>query len=146
MIMDIKTKLFAFFMAIMAVVIMPSCGGNDDDEPSVYDPAGEIAGTYIGKLYVTNGSTSYNYDNASFIIRKETAGSVYYDIVREDGKKMLSNIPTTVGYSKDKTEYVLAAINEDGTVTRSGRLSYSGKCSVNGVEGYNFTFNGNKEK
>lgn len=144
--MDIRKKLLTLFMAIMAVMIMPSCGGDDDDEPSVYDPAGEIAGTYVGNLSVTNGATSYNYDNASFIIRKETAGSVYYDIVREDGKKMLSNIPTTVGFSKDKSEYVLAAINEDGTVSKSGRLYYSGICSVNGVEGYKFTFNGNKKK
>lgn len=144
--MDIKRKLLTLFMAIIAIMIMPSCGGDDNDEPYVYDPAGEIAGTYIGKLSVTNGTTSYNYDNASFVIRKETSGSVYYDIVREDGKKMLSNIPTTVGYSKDKSEYVLAAINEDGIVSKSGILYYSGKCSVNGVDGYNFTFNGNKEK
>lgn len=143
--MDIKQKLLTLFMAIIAMMVIPSCGGDDDDEPTVYDPAGAVEGTYIGTLDVTKGSSSYNYDNASFIIRKETTGMVYYDIVREDGKKMLSNIPTTVGYSEDKSVYVLAAIDEEGTVSKSGRLYYTGKCSVNGVKGYNFTFTGYKE-
>ncbi len=144
--MDIKRKLLTLFMALTAVMIMPSCGGDDNDEPSVYDPAGEIAGTYVGTLDLTNGSTSYKYDNASFIIRKDSPGSVYFDIVREDGKTMLYNQPTTVGYSENKTEYVLAAIDDGGTVTLSGRLYYAGKCSVNGVKGYKYTFNGYKEK
>lgn len=144
--MDNKQKFLTLFMAIIAMMVMPSCGGDDDDEPTVYDPAGAVEGTYIGTLDVTNGSSSYNYDDASFIIRKETTGMVYYDIVREDGKKMLSNIPTTVGYSEDKAVYVLAAIDEEGTVSKSGRLYYTGKCSVNGVKGYNFTFTGYKEK
>ena len=64
------------------------------------------------------------------------------------------NEPTTydpateiaVGYSQDKSEYVLAAINENGTITKSGNISYTGTCSVNGEKGYTFTFIGYKEK
>ena len=82
----------------------------------------------------------------SSVIRKETTGGVRYDIIREDGKKLLTNVYTTVGYYDDRTEYVLAAIDEEGTVSKSGRLDYTGKCSVNGVKGYTFTFFGYKEK
>lgn len=144
--MEIRQKIITLVMALIAIITIPSCGSDNDDEPSVYDPAGEIEGTYIGTLDVTNGSNSYHLENASFIIRKESTGSIYYDIIREDGKKLLNNIYATVGYSKDNNGYVLAAVGEDGTISKSGHLHYTGKCSVNGVKGYDFTFNGNKKK
>lgn len=142
--MDIKEKFLTLLIAVMAFIILPSCGGDDNDEPSPSYPATEVAGTYVGTLNVTNGIKTYKLENVSFIIRSESSLMAYYDIVREDGKKLLSNIPTTVGYSEDKSGYILGAINEDGTVSKSGRLDYRGTCTVNGEEGYRFTFVGQK--
>lgn len=139
-----KKTIFMLFTALL--FLASACGSDDKDEPTVYDPAAEIAGTYIGETGVTNGKSSYSYKNSKFVIRKETSGGVRYDIIREDGKKLLTNVYTTVGYYDDRSEYVLAAIDEEGTVSQSGRLYYTGKCSVNGVKGYTFTFSGYKEK
>lgn len=142
-----KTRnLITLLLTIVALTAFISCRDEDNNEPSVYDPAGEIEGSYLGILDVTDGTASYKFEDASFVIQKGSSGSVYYSIVLEDGKKIVSNIPATVGYAKDNSEYILAAINEEGTISKSGRLHYSGKCSVNGVAGYNFTFNGNKLK
>lgn len=81
---------------------------------------------------MTNGTSSYSYPESTFIIRKESTGGVRYDLIQNNGKELLTNIYTTVGYSQDKFEYVLAAINENGTITKSGNISYTGTCSVNG--------------
>lgn len=139
-----KKTIFMLFTALL--FLASACGSDDQNEPTVYDPAAEIAGTYIGETDVTNGIYYYSLKNSRFVIRKETTGSVTYDIIREDGKKLLTNIYTTVGYSDDKSKYILAAIDEDGTISKNGNLHYKGKCSVNGEKGYTFTFTGNKEK
>ncbi len=139
-----KKTIFMLFTALL--FLASACGSDDKDEPTAYDPAAEIAGTYNSETGVTNGKSSYSYKNSKFVIRKETSGGVRYDIIREDGKKLLTNVYTTVGYYDDRSEYVLAAIDEEGTVSQSGRLYYTGKCSVNGVKGYTFTFSGYKEK
>ena len=144
--MDIRQKISILFWIVVTAVVISGCSNDDKDEPAIYDPAGAIEGTYIGIADVTNGKSLEIFENATFVIRKESTGGVRYDIVREDGKRLLSNIYTTVGYSKDSSGYILAAIDEEGTISNSGQLYYSGKCSVNGVKGYNFTFKGYKQK
>lgn len=141
-----RKKLLSIIMAIITIITISSCGSNDDEsEPSVYDPAGEMEGTYIGSVEITNGIVTYNLDNALFIIHKSTIGSIYFDIIREDGKVMLSEVYTTVGYLKDNTGgYNLASLTGSGTVTKDGHIKYSSSCTVSGVEGYNYTFEGYK--
>ena len=139
-----KQTILGLFAAL--ILMTASCSNDEKDEPTTYDPATEIAGTYLGETKVTNDTSSYSYPESTFIIRKESTGGVRYDLIQNNGKELLTNIYTTVGYSQDKSEYVLAAINENGTITKSGNISYTGTCSVNGEKGYTFTFIGYKEK
>ena len=141
---NMKQTILGLFAAL--ILMTASCSNDEKDEPTTYDPATEIAGTYLGETKVTNGTSSYSYPESTFIIRKESTGGVRYDLIQNNGKELLTNIYTTVGYSQDKSEYVLAAINENGTITKSGNISYTGTCSVNGEKGYTFSFIGYKEK
>ena len=135
-----KRTIFGLFTVL--IFITASCSSDEKDELTTYDPAAEIAGTYLGETKVTNGTSSYLFQESTFIIRKESIGSVRYDLIQDNGKKLLTNIYTTVGYSQDKSEYVLAAINESGTISTNGNIHYTGNCSVNGEKGYTFTFIG----
>lgn len=139
-----KQTILGLFTVL--IFMTASCGSDEKDKLTTYDPAAEIAGTYFGETKVTNGTSSYSFQESTFIIRKESAGGVRYDLIQNNGKKLLTNIYTTVGYSQDKSEYVLAAINENGTIPKNGNIYYSGNCSVNGENGYTFTFTGYTEK
>lgn len=140
---NMKQTILGLFATL--ILMTASCSNDDNDEPTTYDPATEIAGTYLGETKVTNGTSSYSFQESIFIIRKESVGGVRYDLSQNNGKKLLTNIYTTVGYSQDKSEYVLAAINENGTISKNGNICYSGNCSVNGENGYTFTFTGYKK-
>ena len=91
-----KQTIWGLFTIL--IFITASCGSDEKDEPTTYDPAAEIAGTYFGETKVTNGISSYSFQESTFIIRKESIGSVRYDLIRNDGRKLLTNIYATVGY------------------------------------------------
>ena len=94
---NMKQTILGLFVAL--ILMTASCSNDEKNEPTTYDPATEIAGTYLGETKVTNGTSSYSYPESTFIIRKESTGGVRYDLIQNNGKELLTNIYTTVGYS-----------------------------------------------
>ena len=74
---NMKQTILGLFAAL--ILMTASCSNDEKDEPTTYDPATEIAGTYLGETKVTNGTSSYSYPESTFIIRKESTGGVRYD-------------------------------------------------------------------
>lgn len=146
--MKFKISIYMITAMLFSAISIVSCGNDSNDEPSIYDPtdpAGEVEGTYVGTFIVENKLTSETYEDVSFVFRKESIGSLYYDIIRKDGKMIRPNASTTVWYYKDESIFKLGAIGENGTISRNGKIKYTGDCSVNGVAGYTFTFNGQRK-
>lgn len=153
--MKTPAKLLSVLFSLIAMtMLVSSCGGDDNDGP-MSDPASAIVGEYVGtgKLELTGlGMSADTYNGMKVRVTRSSKEFVIVEPYYADGTKFFSSSTSSSVYKITQSANGDFMLTDDAgprtkiTITKKGHMSYDFPyVTVNNESGYSLTFEGDKQ-